>query len=232
MPFAPFLSRLLPRASCLVVLLALASPLPVLAQSAAHGETLYNSICRACHGFPPAGGPEFTANNPSLIITALSIVGQMRPFASQISALDAADISAYIASLQSGIGGGMTGGTDPGPPKPAFDYTDLWFDPLESGWGLNVVQHASGNIFAVMYTYDLPNRPMWFVMPGGSWTSSTVFTGTLYRVTGSPASAPFKAGGVAEVGAATFTFSDATHASITYAANGTQVTKSIQKQPF
>lgn len=227
MPFATLASRL-------ALAVALASALPALAQNAAHGESLYSSICRACHGFPPSGGPEFTANNPGLIITALSVVGQMRQFASQITAADAADISAYIASLQSGSGGNMNGGgnNNPGPPKPAFDYTDLWFDPLESGWGLNVVQHASGNIFAVIYTYDVPDRPMWFVMPGGSWTSSTVFTGTLYRVTGSPASAAFKAGSVAEAGAATFTFSDATHGSITYTANGTQVTKTIQKQPF
>lgn len=214
---------------------ALGMALPTFAQSAAHGEQLYNSICRACHGFPPVGGPEFTANNPGLIITALSIVPQMRQFASQIGTTDAADISAYIASLQSGGGGGgMMGGgtTDQGPPKPAFDYSDLWFDALESGWGLNIVQHASGNIFAVIYTYDAPNRPMWFVMPGGSWTSSTVFTGTLYRVTGSPASAAFQAGSVTQAGSATFTFSDASHGSITYTANGSQVTKSIQKQPF
>jgi len=214
---------------------ALVLPLSSLAQSAAHGQQLYDSICRACHGFPPVGGPEFTANNPGLIITALSIVPQMRQFASQIGTSDAADISAYIASLQSGGGGGMMGGggtTDQGPPKPAFDYSDLWFDPLESGWGMNIVQHASGNIFAVIYTYDTPNRPMWFVLPGGSWTSSTVFTGTLYRVTGSPASAAFQAGSVTQAGSATFTFSDASHGSITYTANGTQVTKSIQKQPF
>ena len=228
MPFATFASRL-------VLAVALATALPTLAQNAAHGQSLYDSICRACHGFPPSGGPEFTANNPSLIITALSVVGQMRQFASRITAADAADISAYIASLQSGSGGTMTGGggnTNPGPPKPAFDYTDLWFDPLESGWGLNVVQHASGNIFAVIYTYDVPERPMWFVMPGGSWSASNIFTGALYRVTGSPASTAFKAGSVIEAGAATFTFSDATHGSVTYTVNGAQVTKSIQKQPF
>jgi hypothetical protein len=219
---------------CLATAALFMAATPAFAQNAAHGQQLYGAICRACHGFPPAGGPEFTANNPGLIITALTIIAQMKPFASQISASDAADISAYIASLQDGTGGGMTGSGSGNntPPQPEFDYTDLWFDATESGWGMNIVQHASGNVFAVIYTYDTPNRPMWFVMPGGSWTSSNVFTGSLYRVTGSPAASPFKAGGVVQAGTATLTFSGASTGSISYTANGTQVTKSIEKQPF
>ena len=222
------------RLSFVLAAAALAAALPLRAQSVAHGQQVYNSICRACHGFPPGGGPELTANNPGLILTALSIVAQMKPFASQISASDAADISAYIASLKDGTGGAMTGGGGGNntPPQPEFDYTDLWFDATESGWGMNIVQHASGNVFAVIYTYDTPNRPMWFVMPGGSWTSSNVFTGNLYRVTGSPAASPFQAGAVVQAGSATLTFSAASTGSITYTANGTQVTKSIEKQPF
>jgi len=39
-------------------------------------------------------------------------------------------------------------------PVPAFDYTDLWWNAGESGWGLNLMQHASNVIFGVMYTYD------------------------------------------------------------------------------
>ncbi|HEX4332506.1 MAG TPA: cytochrome c [Usitatibacter sp.] len=217
----------------LLAAIALAATAPAFAQSIAHGEQLYNSICRACHGFPPVGGPEFTANNPGLITTALSIIPQMKPFASQVSAADAMDISAYIASLQGG-GGGMSGagGGTPPPPQPAFDYTDLWFNSAESGWGVNVVQHASGNVFAVIFTYDTPNRPLWLVMPGGTWTSSTVFTGSLYRVTGSPANAAFKAGSVFAEGTATFTFTDASHGTLAYTANGSQVTKAIEKQAF
>lgn len=222
------------RIAQLLAAAALAATVPAFAQDAAHGQQLYNSICRACHGFPPVGGPEFTANNPGLITTALSIVGAMRPFASQVGASGAADISAYIASLQGG-GGGTSGGGGGGtttPPRPAFDYSDLWFNAAESGWGVNVVQHASGNIFAVIFTYDTPDRPMWFVMPGGTWTSSTVFTGSLFRVTGSPANAAFKAGSVFQEGPATFTFTDASHGSFTYTADGSQVTKTIEKQGF
>jgi len=207
---------------------------PVLAQNVAHGQQIYNSICVNCHGpAPGSGGPEFTAHNPGLITTALAIVVQMRPFASQITMADTLDIAAYIATVQAGAGGGGGGGGGgTGSSMPQFDYSDLWWNPGESGWGLNIVQHPSGNIFAVMYTYDTPNRPMWYVMPGGTWSSSTVFTGALYRVTGSPASLPFKGGDVVQVGTATFSFTDASNGSLTYTVSGTQVSKTIQKQPF
>jgi len=217
-------------------LAAAAAPAP--AQNVAHGQQIYNSICVNCHGAAPgAGGPEFTANNPGLITTALAVVGAMRPFASQISAADTRDIAPYIASVLAGAGGGGGGGGNGGgggttAPTPGFDYSDLWYNPDESGWGLNIVQHPSGNIFAVMYTYDAPNRPMWYVMPGGTWSSSTVFKGALYRVTGSPASLPFKTGEVTQVGTATLSFSDASSGSLTYTVNGTQVAKPIRKQPF
>jgi hypothetical protein len=41
---------------------------------------------------------------------------------------------------------------------PAFDFTDLWWNAGESGWGLNLIQHANGIIFAMWYTYDASER--------------------------------------------------------------------------
>jgi hypothetical protein len=141
-----------------------------------------------------------------------------------------ADIAAYIASLQAGPGPG------PGPapvPAPQFDYSDLWFNASESGWGFNVIQHASNNIFGVIFTYEAPNRPAWYVLPGGTWTANNIFTGALYHVTGAPGNVtPFKAGDVAQVGNATLLFADRDHATFTYSVNGVQVTKLIQRQPF
>ena len=55
----------------------------------------------------------------------------------------------------------------------AIDYSDLWWNPNESGWGLNVVQHASRNIFAVWFTYDANASPRWFVITGGTTTVKT-----------------------------------------------------------
>lgn len=194
-------------------------------QSVANGQSLYNGTCNSCHGTPPAGGAETAANNPTRIKTAINGgVPAMSFLRGRYSDSQLADIAAYIGSLQGGGGGGST--------TPLFDYTDLWWNPAESGWGFNVIQHASNNIFGVIYTYDAPNRPMWFVLPGGTWTSSAIFTGKLYRVTGSPPNAAFQAGAVFQVGNATLLFNGANNATLTYSVDGVQVTKAIERQPF
>ena len=193
------------------------------AQSVSNGRSLYNGTCNSCHGTPPAGGPERAANAPSVIKNAINTVGAMQFMRGMYSDAQLADIAAYIGSLQGG---------PPPPPIPLFDYTDLWWNPIESGWGFNIIQHPSNVIFGVIYTYAAPNRPMWYVLPGGAWTSSTTFTGTLYRVTGSPGSVPFKAGDVTEVGTATLLFNGANNATLTYSVDGVQVSKAIERQPF
>src|SRR5207253_375604 len=63
--------------------------------------------------------------------------------------------------------------------KAAIDYTDMWYNPNESGWGLNVIQHPSQKIFGVWFTYRSTGRPTWYVLPDGVWTSSNVYSGTL-----------------------------------------------------
>ena len=115
-----------------------------------------------------------------------------------------------------------------------IDRTDLWWNPAESGWGLNVIQHASRNIFAVWYSYDKNSQPLWFTMPGGTWTSPTTFTGSLYSTTGPPANKAFDASRVSAtaVGTATLTFSDANHGTWSYNVNGESGTKAITRQPY
>jgi cytochrome c553 len=201
------------------------------AQSVSNGMALYQSTCNSCHGTPPFGGPELAPNNPALIKAAIngavpnvntSAMSFLRGFYTDVQL---ADIAAYIANLES-----------PGPPPvpiPQFDYSDLWWNPNESGWGMNLVQHASNNVFGVIYTYEAPNRPVWYVLPAGTWTASNVYTGILYHVTGSPANVTsFKLGDVTQVGSATLTFTDNGHASVTYTVNGVQVTKLIERQPY
>jgi cytochrome c553 len=216
------------RSIVFLALVAAASP-GAFAQSAANGKSLYDGTCNSCHGTPPAGGPELAPNNPSRIKAAINGgVPAMSFMRGMYSDAQLADIAAYIASLQSG-------GTPPPPaiPVPQFDYSDLWFNPNESGWGFNVIQHASNNIFGVIFTYDVPRRPMWFVLPGGTWTADNIFTGSLYRVTGAPGSAAnFSVGAPVQVGTATIRFTDRDHASFTYSVDGTQVTRLIERQTF
>lgn len=115
------------------------------------------------------------------------------------------------------------------------DYTDLWYNANESGWGLNIVQHASRNIFAVWFTYGSNGKPMWYVIPGGGWTSPTTFSGTLYATSGPAASsATFNASSVnvRQAGSITLTFSDANNGTFSYTVDGVSGTKAITRQPF
>jgi cytochrome c553 len=201
---------------------------PVHAQNLSNGESIYRSICISCHGMPPVGGPENAGNNPALISSALANVPAMRFLQGAYTASDLVDIAAFIASVLA---------APPPPPTgtPTQNYTDLWWNENESGWGLNIIQHAgSNNIFGVMYTYEPPNRPLWLVMPGGSWSSATTFTGPLYRVSGPPFNQTFDPTKtvVTQVGNCTIAFTSSSAATLTFVVNGVSTTKSITRQPF
>jgi hypothetical protein len=60
-----------------------------------------------------------------------------------------------------------------------------WGGQPQSGWGVSIVQQ-NATLFAVWYTYDELNKPTWFVMPGGNWTSGDTYEGRMYRTRGSP----------------------------------------------
>ena len=200
------------------------------AQNLANGATKFNTWCVPCHGNPPQGGAQFGANNPARIQAAINgVVPAMVFMRSILTSADVADIAAYIGTL--------SGTTDPPPPvnnTPAFDFSDLWWNPDQSGWGLNIVQHASNNIFAVMYTYEAPGgRPLWLVISGGIWTSPLRFTGAIYRVTG-PVAVPFDSNrvNVRQVGTATLSFIDRNSGTLDFTIDGSSVTKPITRQPF
>jgi hypothetical protein len=114
------------------------------------------------------------------------------------------------------------------------DYTDLWWDPAESGWGLNLIQHPSRIIFGVWYTYAADGKRTWFVLPDGMWTSSNTYSGPLYSTAGPSLAQSFDASKVrvSPVGNATLTFSDANNGAFAFTVNGASGTKRITRQPF
>lgn len=116
----------------------------------------------------------------------------------------------------------------------AIDYTDLWWNPDESGWGLNLIQHPSRVIFGIWYTYAADGKRTWFVMSEGTWTSANTYSGPLYATTGPNLAQAFDATKVrvAPVGSATLTFSDANNGTFAFAVNGVQGWKRITRQPF
>lgn len=117
---------------------------------------------------------------------------------------------------------------------PAFDVTDLWWFQAESGWGINLTQHPSGQVFAVWYTYADDFGPYWLVMAGGQWVNAVTFSGTLYSTSGPHYAQPFDTTKVRTdpVGTMTLTFSDASNGSFTWTVNGVTGTKAITRQPF
>jgi hypothetical protein len=69
--------------------------------------------------------------------------------------------------------------------EPVWNLTDLWWNPEESGWGFNVIQHGSGIIFATWFLYDSDGRPIWYVMPQGRWSANgDVYQGPIFRTSG------------------------------------------------
>ena len=111
------------------------------------------------------------------------------------------------------------------------DYTDLWFNPAEQGWGVNVIQQ-SGTLFATLFVYGADNTPRWYVasdLRGGQ----NSFSGTLYQTSGPAFSAAWTGNAtVTAVGTMTFSFNAFNTGTLSYSVNGVTVNKTIQRQTF
>ena len=112
------------------------------------------------------------------------------------------------------------------------NYQDLWWNPNESGWGINLV-HQGTIIFATLFTYSETGRDKWFVASNLSRQADGAFTGPLYSTTGTAFNAsPWQPIGFAQVGAMTLRFSDGERGMLTYNVGATTVVKNIQRQVF
>lgn len=116
----------------------------------------------------------------------------------------------------------------------AANYQDLWWNPSESGWGIQLVQQAD-IIFATWFVYDRNSQPLWFTAvarrPAGS--TANVYSGDVAGITGTFFGAlPFSGINPRTAGQMSLNFTDANHATLTYSYDGTQVTKAIERQTF
>lgn len=119
-------------------------------------------------------------------------------------------------------------------PFPIVDYTDHWWNPQESGWGLSIMQHPSDRIFAAWFVYDQSGQPTWYTLQPGQWVSSTVYTGPIYKTSGPYYGSTFDPNqvGVVLVGTGTFSFTDYTTGTFTYTVEGVTGSKAITRLPF
>jgi hypothetical protein len=117
----------------------------------------------------------------------------------------------------------------------ATNYQDLWWVPggAESGWGINFT-HQGDTIFGTWFTFGLDGKPLWFVVSAAK-TGPGVYSGKLYRGTGSAYNAAWDQSKLApvEAGTATFTFADGNTGTFAATIGGAAVaTKAITRQIF
>lgn len=127
---------------------------------------------------------------------------------------------------------------------PIWSHSDLWWDPEESGWGLNVMHHGLGRIFATWFVYGSERKATWYVVSDGSWVTPLEYRGIVYRTSGPDVaecttvscSRPFDPSLVTRdaVGTMTLSFHPtvATSASVSFTIDGKTINKSLQRQPF
>lgn len=117
----------------------------------------------------------------------------------------------------------------------AQNYSDIWWNPSESGWGLTIADHQS-NLFAVWFTYRQDGKPTWYVIPGGTFTNGHKhFEADIYATTGTAFSSPsFDSSSVKvnKVGSAVIDFASYSAATFTFTIGTVTQTKQIQRQPF
>lgn len=113
----------------------------------------------------------------------------------------------------------------------ATDYTDVYYNPAESGWGFFLVQSNTFQ-FLAFFIYGADGKPTWYVAlltDNGTGT----YTGPVGATTGSYFPAPWDPTvyTATTVGTATFQPIDAYHATFTYTINGAgTVMKTVQRQ--
>jgi hypothetical protein len=115
-------------------------------------------------------------------------------------------------------------------------FTDLWWNPDESGWGVGIF-HYRGALFAVLFVYGFNGKPTWYVASlhesaGPSGVAERWFEGPVYATRGSWwFTTPFALADVREAGTARIVFPLAgSSAALSYTIDGSSVKTLIQRQ--
>ena len=118
------------------------------------------------------------------------------------------------------------------------NFTDLWWNPNESGWGMGIT-HQANIMFLTWFVYDSNTIPGWYVASRCEVTpDGRGCRGRVYRTVGPPGprspSGGFDASQVhlTDVGSIDVTFTDDNNAVISYVVNGFAASKTITRQVF
>jgi len=109
------------------------------------------------------------------------------------------------------------------------DMTDIWWNPTESGWGVNVVQ-SNTTQFLTFFIYGQNGQPTWYVVATEQGADGN-YSGTMVATTGTYFGAPWAGAVGVPAGTASFQPIDAYHATLVYTlTNHPPVTKPIERQ--
>lgn len=115
------------------------------------------------------------------------------------------------------------------------DYSDLWWNAAESGWGAHVTLQDEV-VFMVLFVYDDQRNPRFLVassMPRVAGPEDA-YAGTLYETSGPPIGEAFDPDAVSAraIGTATLRFHSPSHGMLVYTAGDATVTKAITRQTW
>jgi hypothetical protein len=117
-------------------------------------------------------------------------------------------------------------------PAQAVDYTDIWYNAAESGWGVNLVQ-SDAFIFGTFFVYA-PNGTATWYSAELTWDGSGAYKGNLYATTGTGFALKWEPGNLTRtaVGTASFTPStlNAYEGTLAWTVNGVgSATKPVER---
>ena len=166
-----------------------------------------------------------------LIVPFYAEVGKLPAGTYTVDAFDTDKTTGNLVLLGSSSSFTVTNGrAGKSSPFVALNVADHWWNPAESGWGLFIWHDRLDRLLAAWFTYGADNKPVWYTVQGGAWTSPYVYEGPIYQTTG-PAFSAFAPGSnvVAQaVGTAKLTLGIDT-GTFMYTLNGVTQTKNISR---
>ena len=115
------------------------------------------------------------------------------------------------------------------------NFSDIWWNPLESGWGVNISQQADF-LFVSFFVYGPDGQPFWYTaqltLAGQGANGALIFSGDNYVTSGTRFDGPWDPTqkGIRRVGSASFTATSVIAGTLVYTVDGFTTTKSLVRQ--
>lgn len=111
----------------------------------------------------------------------------------------------------------------------ALEYTDVYYNPAEPGWGVFLVQSDTTQ-FLAFFIYGPDNKPTWHTAQLTQDASGN-YNGDLYAITGTYFANPWQGYTITSVGTASFQPTDMYHATLRYSfIGGSTIVKTVERQ--